>query len=419
MSIIFFGITSESHIANNIDNWISIAGTPDIFSERDDHIAKYQTKLLNKYEVVTIDEALKRFPNANVWVTYPKVGYIPGMLAKKLPTNRIHFLEADLEYRKGCKYLGKFMLYREGSFSPCCVTGHMPSFKVSGSVKERVIKWQSVTTKLIEAAQLDSQNKCKNCHMLKSDFWRKSVRLNMLSLASNNRGDVCNFKCVYCFAQDSLKQTRDSKNGISAYEILQQLYEVPELDKEDLTLLISNGEFCANKHCDEMLDIFLKTNWKMDLTSNCSIYREKLESLMESGRVVSIVTSIDAGTRETFKKIKRNDMFDKVVENLRRYPLSKTRLHLKYIFLEGINDNEADINGFYDIAKEVNGIIMFSSNLTKPYTPKMRELALMIAKRAKADGVEISTGGNFLHPDDARFINENYKSAASPPLANQ
>ena len=46
MANIFFGISSESHIKNSIDKWIGIAGAPDIFSERDDHIEKYQTKLL-------------------------------------------------------------------------------------------------------------------------------------------------------------------------------------------------------------------------------------------------------------------------------------------------------------------------------------------------------------------------------------
>ena len=79
---------------------------------------------------------------------------------------------------------------------------------------------------------------------------------------------------------------------------------------------------------------------------------------MQTGRIVKIITSIDAGTRETFKKIKRNDMFDKVMENLRKYPVNKTKLILKYLILEGVNDNETDIDRFYEIAKEAGAVIM-------------------------------------------------------------
>jgi len=411
MANIFFGILSNNHISSSIDKWISIAGAPDIFSERDDHVNKYKSKLLGKYEVVSIDEALKRYPDAAVWITYPQVGYVANMLLKKLPPERIHFLEADLEYRKGCKYLGSFFLYREDSFSPCCVTGQMPVVKISGSVQQRLQQWQNYMIKLTDAIQYGSPNKCQECHMLNFGFWRKSIKLNTLSFATTNRSDVCNFKCVYCFANKSLERLAHVTDSLSTYEMLLQLSEIQELNTEELTLLISNGEFCANKHCEEMLDIFLKTKWNMDLTSNCSIYKEKLANLMETGRVVSIVTSLDAGTRETFKKIKQVDMFDKVLENLRKYPMNKTKLHTKYIFLEGINDNEKDVDGFYEISKEFGSIIMFSSDLTKPYTEKMRELALRMVKKAKADNIIINTGGNFLHPRDAKFIKESYANA--------
>jgi len=67
MPIIFFGIWSEAIVEKNINKWIEIAGTPDVFSERDNHIKKYPTKLLGKYDVVSIDEALKRYPDADVW----------------------------------------------------------------------------------------------------------------------------------------------------------------------------------------------------------------------------------------------------------------------------------------------------------------------------------------------------------------
>lgn len=408
MAVVFFGILSEEGVKYAIENWVNIAGPPDIFAEREGHYEKYSEKLLGKYEVVSIEEALKRYPDADIWITYGQPASVPSMLLNKVPPERIHFLEADLEYRKGCKYLGNFMIYREDSVSPCCVTGHMPVFKVVGDFSRKLAYWKSYTTKLIDAVQDNKPIKCNGCHMLKYGFYRKSVKLNTLTFATSMRGDICNFACSYCFAKDNLDNLKKNKTGLTTYEMLQQISQIPELVSDDLIILLSNGEFTANKHCNEMLDIFLNTKWKIDLTSNMSIYREKLAALVEDGRVVSIVTSLDAGTRETFNKIKQRDMFDRVVGNLRKYPVAKTNLYMKYIFLEGINDNEEDTDGFYELVKEFGATIMFSSNLTKPYTEKMRELAIKITKKAKADGVKIHTTGNFIHPDDAKYIRENY-----------
>jgi len=363
MANIFFGISSEKKISQAIENWISIAGTPDVFAEKDENLKKYQTKLLGRYDVVSIDEALERYPDAEVWVTYRKADNTARMLLTKLPPEKIHFLEADLEYRKGCLYLGNFISYRKDNFSPCCITGRCPVVNTSGSIPQRLKHWQDYTTELIDDIRCGKPNKCQRCHLLTYGFWRKSVKLDEISFGSNQPGDVCNFKCVYCFSEDTMKRLKNDDDGFTTYEILQQLSQMPEYDTEEFTVRLANGEFFANRHCDEMLDILLQTKWKIQLISNYSIYNEKFATLLENGRVKRSTTSLDAGTRETFQKIKQVDRFDKVVENLKRYPLDKTRFSIKYIFLEGINDNETDIDGFYEIAKEIGGNITLS--LTK------------------------------------------------------
>ena len=411
MANIFFGISSENHIRNTLDKWIGIAGTPDIFSERANHIEKYQEKLLGEYDVASIDEALRRYPDADVWVTYVRPGYIPNMLAKKLPPERIHFLEADLEYRKGCGYLGNHMLYRENSFSPCCSVGQGPRIETSGPIRDRLAQWQEYTTKLVDDVRHERPNDCQKCHLLKDGFWRKPVKLNRFTFGVFNRSNICNFKCIYCQFNKQSNTLKKTVDGNSVYEILQELSEIPECNTEELAIQFGNGEFCANKHCDEILDIFLQTKWKMNLFSNCSIYKEKLEALMASGRILSLTTSIDAGTRETFKKIKQRDMFYRVIENLKKYPVNKTILHVKYIFLEGVNDNETDIDSYYEIVKDLDGIIMLSSSLLSHMTEKMRELALRIIKKAKKDGKKVYVDTVYVNSKDTQFINESYANA--------
>jgi len=409
MTNIFYGIPSESNIRNNIDKWINVAGTPEVFSAKDEDLHKYQTKLLGKYDVISLDEALKRYPSVDVWVTYRKADNTGKMLLTKIPPEKIHFLEADLEYRRGCNFLGRHLFYRQNNFSPCCISGKCPIIQTSGTISQRLTQWKDDVTKLIDDIRNEKPNKCQNCHLLNYGFWHKSVKLSVLGFLQDLPGDECNFNCVYCFARKKLDRLKDDDEGLTTCDIIRQLSEMPELDTEDFAIRLANGEFCVNKYCDEMLDIFSKTKWKIVLRSNCSIYKEKLATLMESGRIRELLTSLDAGTRETFKKIKQVDCFDKVVENLRKYPLDKTRFLLKYIFLEGLNDNETDVDGFYEIAKEIKAIIMFSADYktnATPYTKKMRELTLRIINKAKADSIKIHPDNGYLNPQDAKFIKE-------------
>ena len=404
MANIFYGISGD--ISRKISKWISVAGDPDVFSEKDENLHKYKTALIGKYDVVSLDEALERYPDADIWVTYPRAGITAKYLLTKLPPERIHFLEADIEYRKGCDYLGRFISYRKDTFSPCCVTGECPVIRTSGSIMERLTQWQEYTSKLVDDIRQEKPNDCQNCHLLRFGPWRKTVGLNEINFGSNQPGDVCNFRCTYCFCEKTFKRLKDATDGFTTYEVMRQLSERPEYDTDDFIVQLANGEFCANKYCDEMLDILLRKKWKVELLSNMSIYNEKLATLMDSGRVRSLMTSLDAGTRETFMKIKRVDMFDRVIENLKKYPVDKTQLLLKYIMLDGVNDNEEDIDGFFDIAMSVGGAISLSSNLSAPYTDNMREMASRIIMKAKTAGIKVGTNSSYLTTADTKFIKE-------------
>jgi len=194
--------------------------------------------------------------------------------------------------------------------------------------------------------------------------------------------------------------------------VLRQFSEIKEYAEMGamFTVTFANGELLVNKYFDGIMEVLADTKWKIEIISNLSIYREKLASLMETGRIVSVLTSIDAGTRETFKRIKKNDRFDVVIENLRKYPVHKTKLYLKYLFVEGLNDNETDVDGYYEIVKEVGAIIMLSSDKfknSKPFTEneRFRALTTRIIQRAKSDGINFIPDPINSHPQDVMFIN--------------
>jgi molybdenum cofactor biosynthesis enzyme MoaA len=87
--------------------------------------------------------------------------------------------------------------------------------------------------------------------------------------------------------------------------------------------------------------------------TNALVYDGYISSLLSSGKG-RIIVSVDAGTRDTFEKVKGVDAFNRVYDTLCRYSReSKDAINLKYIFLPGINDNEEDINKFIALANEI------------------------------------------------------------------
>jgi adenine C2-methylase RlmN of 23S rRNA A2503 and tRNA A37 len=67
----------------------------------------------------------------------------------------------------------------------------------------------------------------------------------------------------------------------------------------------------------------------------------------------SLFVSIDAGTESTFYRVKGRDCYNEVFENLRRY--SKFgRIDMKYILIEGVNDDRKDLDGFLELCKSVD-----------------------------------------------------------------
>jgi hypothetical protein len=131
--------------------------------------------------------------------------------------------------------------------------------------------------------------------------------------------------------------------------------------------------------------------------------------------------SLDAGTRETFAKIKGLDLFDKVCDNLVRYS-SKGPVRLKYIILPGLNDNEADIDGFValcvrlkatavDVTRELSDMAQFGGHTIGMIA---RMLDGLQVSGIKASAMDTAYAGA---PDDVRRIEEKLAELRSARIA--
>ena len=91
---------------------------------------------------------------------------------------------------------------------------------------------------------------------------------------------------------------------------------------------------------------------RVEIATNGIKYLPAIERIC-SKTFVDVNISIDAGTRETYKKIKTVDKFDELVENLKKYVQLPILLRLKYILVRGVNDTKEEIECYINLMREL------------------------------------------------------------------
>ena len=162
---------------------------------------------------------------------------------------------------------------------------------------------------------------------------------------------ACNAKCIYCCYQNS--------EQISKYKILpavKSLIENKILSKH-CSVYMSGGEITIHPEFEELLYMLLSyLDSKIEILTSGIKYCESINEALKKDKCMLII-SPDSGDRETYKKIKQVDCFDKLYSNIKTYTDSsdyaKNNIILKYIIVDDINDNKEEVKKFLNMAKEL------------------------------------------------------------------
>ena len=161
----------------------------------------------------------------------------------------------------------------------------------------------------------------------------------------------CNCYCIYCFIRKETKIiTSEPKRSdyYDLYPIIEYLYKEKLIDTENLQVEFNGGDVSVLKEFPDLLDIFLKNNVKSLVISTNAI--KFLPEIVEASKKtdVKLITSVDAGSRQVFKRIRILDKFDDVIENLKKYKSECENLDMctKYILMEKLNDTKEEIDNF-------------------------------------------------------------------------
>ena len=157
------------------------------------------------------------------------------------------------------------------------------------------------------------------------------------------------------------------------------------------------GEPTILEEFEELTELFLKHNFTNIRINTSGIKFSPIIAKGIASKQITVVVSMDSATRETYKKIKQNDSFDKVCENLINYSKAQTAPGFvvnKYIIIPKINDTREEIEKWIDFnkANNINSLVIDVENswfmkFRENHDASVLELIRFAEEKAKEKGI--------------------------------
>jgi pyruvate-formate lyase-activating enzyme len=197
--------------------------------------------------------------------------------------------------------------------------------------------------------------------------WRKIKRGSPIPqpvLVTVDPINLCNHKCVWCNAGYILEKNSRQISRDGLFELADFFAEWkshPDWEAGVESVCIAGGgEPLLNKHTGDFIDRCVENGIEVGVVTHGGLIDRYIEPL---SKCAWVGVSVDAGTSETFLKLKERDNFDKIISNIKKltdYAMAnKTKLSepyqgygvgYKYLLHE---DNAAEIYQAAKIAKDI------------------------------------------------------------------
>lgn len=218
-----------------------------------------------------------------------------------------------------------------------------------------ILRSQLIAEGFVGGANTRNEVFCRRCMYYKKAKWEISPLVSYVNISAYP--SPCQCRCIYCYNQGtSLMATKTEMRKPDVKTAYERLYKLIRYGQDkgfilpDATYQISCGEITIHEYKNQIME--LVRGRKTRYLTNAFLYDEDLGREMHRNPDAEINLSIDAGTPQTWSKIKGVNNFEKVMSNLVRYYKDSTRegqISFKYIVMPGINDNIEDYVSLMEI----------------------------------------------------------------------
>lgn len=253
-----------------------------------------------------------------------------------------------VEKKKTCALFAHNWIVEYRRFVCCCIEEYKPRFDNKKLDPHEGLEYLDATRKGLIDGRIPLPEGCRTCFNNKESYILKSRKLNSFDFSF--RG-WCNYKCDYCSSNHPDIQGYNDRFSLEEY--LEEL-EKRKMSNDIFSVLYAVRESCLNEKRFGLYDYCGEKQYFLDVFINCSVFDKSLFELAHRSPVI-IRKSLDAGTPETYARIKGVDFYKKATENMRHYLEAPfLSLNPKYLFVPNINDNEKDIENFVQFCCELS-----------------------------------------------------------------
>ena len=260
-----------------------------------------------------------------------------------------------------CGELGGYVQFMPAALSQCCNIGVVDAYLCEWFIEGRPLR-ESMENFLAKRSHYIEESKrgriplyCRNCDFLTREPDKNSETVTQFIISDHA---FCNADCVYCCDACSIPRKKVGATVEERYAAI--LWVLEELQRrgllhEQAVVQLGGGEITINPYKEKIYEAVKRVigqlpGLQLQIFSNCFIYEQEIADLLRIGRSSFLQCDLDAGTPETYIKVKGFNRFDVVCENLKKYAQYGT-VKLKYIILPGWNDSQADYEGTVAILK--------------------------------------------------------------------
>ena len=307
--------------------------------------------------VLSVDEAIVKYPEAKFYVTLGEVGIynIFHFLAneKKIATERI-IDYVPVERRISCRGDNTLTLFQQKMF--LCWFDEMqlgdarPSIPFGDDYGENVENFLAFTKRYRERSK---EELCANCRNAIEAYFPVDVKYRQVKWMEFNNVK-CNFRCHYCGWHKKGFVFDRSARELDFPLLIEELKDRKSLSGS-VSSAFGDGEITIHPKKSEYVRTLMDNRFSYQILTNAGIYDDEIAELLRNQHGFLNV-SLDSGTREYFEKIKGVDKFDQVVSNCARYTEYAERkcVYLKYVFVVGENCDIESVNGFVKAVNAIN-----------------------------------------------------------------
>lgn len=262
-----------------------------------------------------------------------------------------------------CDQLNTTITFFHDKVISCCTHYGSPTY-YSKYDKEN-IDFSFISEKKVEFLSnllngIETEYECKKCPYLRKSTQEDKISLQF-SYINISHWTHCNCGCIYCARHNNSYFKIETKTKKSQYydflPILKEMYKKNLIDKENVTFCFQGGDISVLKEFKDILKCIRDYGYKnIQILTNNIIYHPDLKKIInENNNHIMITASLDSGTRETYKKIKRVDKFNDFISNLKKYVkgIPYPNIKIKYLLVKNYNDNEQELKTFINLMSKI------------------------------------------------------------------